>query len=228
MQLETIIDSYMKKVPGIRQLCERCLRVERYDGNVVLMVVDASFVSLGMNYFTVVVPKVIDFKEEFVDTNKIGGLKDLADYDLGELTEVWKNKRSWNVAKEVADHLDSIDRSDREALVKWAGKSSLRNWNSDPVGRIKGVGVNTYQYLRMMGGVDTVMPDKIVKRVFQEISEKTGEQIPRDDLGFIEKVEEISRRTGYRTIELCWMTWLIQYDEDKLKLREYSELMNKI
>ncbi len=228
MQLEKVIDSYMKKVPQLRQLCDRCLRVERYEGNVVLMLVDASFVSLGINYFTVVVPKVFDFKKSFVDTNKIVSLRDLTDYDLGELTELWKNKRSWNMAKEVAGYLSSIDEDDRNALIEWAGKSSLKNWKSDPICRINGVGVNTYQYLRMMGGVDTVMPDKIVKRVFQEISEKSGEQIPWDDLGFVKKVEEIGRSTGYRPIELCWMTWLVQYDKDKLKIREYSELMNKI
>ncbi len=228
MQLEKIIDSYMKKVPQIRELCERCLRVERYDGNVVLMLVDASFVSLGMNYFTVVVPKVFDFKKKFVDANKIAGLHDLADYDVAELTGLWKNKRSWNVAQEVAGYLSSLDEDDRDALVKWAEQSTLDNWRSDPVGRIKGVGINTYQYLRMMGGVDTVMPDKIVKRVFEEISEKSGEEIPRDDVRFVRKVEEIGRRTGYRPIELCWMTWLVQYDEQKLKIREYSELMRKI
>jgi hypothetical protein len=32
-------------------------------------------------------------------------------------------------------------------------------WWEDPVGSIKGVGLVTFQYLRMMGGVDTVMPD---------------------------------------------------------------------
>jgi len=37
------------------------------------------------------------------------------------------------------------------------------------IGRIKGVGLVTFQYLRMMGGIDTVMPDKIVKGVINKI-----------------------------------------------------------
>ena len=53
-----IVDSYMKKVSGIKEHCERCLRTERWGGSVVLMVVDAAFTSIGLNYFTAVVPKI--------------------------------------------------------------------------------------------------------------------------------------------------------------------------
>ncbi|MFW6194209.1 MAG: hypothetical protein ACOC5L_01675 [Halobacteriota archaeon] len=228
MQLEMVVDSYIKKVPQVKQLCDRCLKVERYGGNVVLMIVDASFVSLGVNYFTVVVPNVFEFKEKLVDTHKILSLNDLASYDARELSEIWKNKRSWNAAREIASYLSSLDENDKTAFVKWAEKSRLKKWKSDPVGRIKGVGINTYQYLRMMGGIDTVMPDKIVKKVFKEIGEKSGEEMPADDMGFIKRVEEMACSTGYRPIELCWMTWLIQYREDEAKIREYSRLMSKI
>jgi len=38
--LKEIIDNHMKKVPGLREYCERCLRSERWGGNVVLMVID--------------------------------------------------------------------------------------------------------------------------------------------------------------------------------------------
>jgi hypothetical protein len=44
---------------------------------------------------------------------------------------------------------------DKAALRAWAGNARLENWREDPVGRIKGVGLVTFQYLRMMGGVDT-------------------------------------------------------------------------
>jgi dephospho-CoA kinase len=44
-----------------------------------------------------------------------------------------------------------------------------------------------FQYLRMMGGVDTVMSDKIVKRVVNEISVKLGLKPVEDDI-------ELSRR----------------------------------
>ncbi len=91
------------------------------------------------------------------------------------------------------------------------------------MGRINGVGLITYQYLRMMGGVDTVMPDKIVKRVINEILESAGIQTVNDDFEFIRTVEEIAKICKYRPIELCWMTWLIQYDEEDR--RKYIEML---
>ena len=41
--------------------CSRCLRGERWGGCVVLIVVDAAYTSIGLNYFTAVVPKVEGF-----------------------------------------------------------------------------------------------------------------------------------------------------------------------
>ncbi len=64
-KLKRIVDGYMNLVPEIRFHCERCLRTERYGGNVVLMVVDSAFTSIGLNYFKAVVPKVLEFKREF-------------------------------------------------------------------------------------------------------------------------------------------------------------------
>lgn len=65
----------------------------------------------------------------------------------------------------------------------------------------------------MMGGIDTVMPDKIVKKVINEILTKAGEKPVYDDIKFIEKVEELAQNTGYRPIELCFMTWFINNPE---------------
>jgi hypothetical protein len=41
--LKNIVDSHMRKVPELKEHCERCLRTERWNGNVVLMIVDAPF-----------------------------------------------------------------------------------------------------------------------------------------------------------------------------------------
>jgi hypothetical protein len=226
--IKEVIDEYMSKVPEIREYCQRCLNVQRYDGNVVLMVVDASFVSLGLNYFTVVIPKVLDFKSKLMETGKIVRLEDLALFSDKELYSIWKNKRSWYVARKIAEYLSSVDRDDRKALARWAGESRLDGWQKDPIGSIKGVGINTFQYLRMMGGVDTVMPDKVVKKVFSEVAEKSGLNMPEKDLDFIKWVENLAELTGYRAIELCWMTWFVQYEGNEMRARKYLELMRQI
>jgi len=227
-RLKRIVDSYMRKVPGLREHCERCLRTERWGGSVVLMVVDAAFTSIGLNYFTAVVPKVEEFSRKFVETGRIKSLKDLAKADMDELRKVWRNRRSWKIAKEIASYLSTISNDDKTALRTWARNARLEKWREDPIGRIKGVGLVTFQYLRMMGGVDTVIPDKIVKRVINEILVKAGLEPVNDDLQFIRRAEKIALECGYRPIELCWMTWLIQPEGKMIRMEKYSSLLSKI
>lgn len=226
--LKRIVESYMQKVSGLGEHCERCLRTERWGGSVVLMVVDAAFTSIGLNYFTAVVPKVEEFSKEFVKSGRIRSLKDLAGTDVDELRKVWKNKRSWTVANGIASHLSTLSDDDRAALRAWAKNANLENWREDPIGKINGVGLITFQYLRMMGGIDTVMPDKIVKRVINEILERAGSEPVSDDMGFVKKVEEVAATCGYRPIELCWMTWLVQPEGKMMRMEKYSGLLSKI
>ncbi|MBM3119819.1 MAG: hypothetical protein FJ006_09815 [Chloroflexi bacterium] len=222
----------MQKVPEVREYCERCLKTERWYGNVVLMVVDASFTSIGLNYFQAVVPKVEKFRKEFVETGRIRALEDLPPANDAELENVWRNKRSWQMAKSVASHLAKIKGEkkvdDRGALIYWAKHARLEEWEKDPVGQIKGVGINSFQYLRMMGGIDTVMPDKIVKRVIAEILAQANMKMPATDIDFVYLMDKMAQDTGYRAIELCWMTWLIQSEAGMSRMEKYSSLLPKI
>lgn len=226
--LKEIVESYMQKVSGLKEHCERCLRTERWGGSIVLMVVDAAFTSIGLNYFTAVVPKVEEFSRKFVENGKIKNLKDLMKADMGELRKVWRNRRSWIAAKNIASYLSTISNSDKLALRTWARNAKLENWREDPIGRIKGVGLVTFQYLRMMGGIDTVMPDKIVKRVINEILVKAGLKPVNNDIEFIKKAEEAALSCGYKPIELCWMTWLIQPEGKIMRMEKYSKILSKI
>jgi hypothetical protein len=192
------------------------------------MVVDAAFTSIGLNYFTAVVPKVEEFSKRFVENGRIRNLKELAAADINELREVWKNRRSWAIARDIASYLSTLSEDDKLALRTWAGNARLEDWREDPIGRVKGVGIVTFQYLRMMGGIDTVMPDKIVKRVVNEILVKAGLEPVEDDMEFIRKAEQLALTCGYRPIELCWMTWLIQPEGRKIRIEKYREILPKI
>ena len=90
--LKDVVDSYMQMVSGIGEHCDRCLGTERWGGNGVLMVVDAAFTSIGLNYFTAVVPKVDEFNKKFVESGRIISLKDLAEADVNEIRKVWRNR----------------------------------------------------------------------------------------------------------------------------------------
>lgn len=235
MELSGVVDRYMARAEGLEEHCERCLETERWGGDPVLMVVDAAFTSIGLNYFQSVVPQVMEFEEEMVEKGLVQSFDDLraVSIDVDEVRSIWANKRSWSVASSVASYLTDFGRRnglpDREAFRKWAEKSSLKNWEEDPVGEIWGVGINIYQYLRMMGGVDTAMPDKIVRRVVEEILEESGEDFPTEgDIELIRTIEEIASRTGYRPIEVCWMTWLVQSEGDKVRMEKYRDVLHRI
>jgi len=222
----------MSRVPMVHEHCDRCLASDRWHGCALLMIIDAAFDSIGLNYFQSVVPKVELFRRRYVETGRIVTFNDLATADANGLTSIWKNARSWQVARAVAAHLLTVKvrhvTCDRDALIYWAQHAPLDGWEHDPVGSIKGVGINTYQYLRMMGGVDTVMPDKIVKKVIYEILDIAGMQHPDNDLEFIRMVERLAPETGYRAIELCWMTWLVQSEAGLSRTEKYADLLPKI
>ncbi len=232
MKLKDAVDSYMQKVPEVKDYCERCLKTKRWDSNIVLMVVDAAFTSIGLNYFQAVVPKVEKFRKEFVESGKIRTLEDLATANNDELEKVWKNRRSWQMAKSVASYLAKIKREndldDRQALIYWAKHARLDDWEQDPIGKINGVGINSFQYLRMMGGIDTVMPDKIVKRVIAEILAKANMKMPSADIDFVRLMARMAPDVGYRAIELCWMTWLVQSEAGMSRMEKYSALLPRI
>ncbi|MCS7113980.1 MAG: hypothetical protein RMJ15_06905 [Nitrososphaerota archaeon] len=125
LRLKEIVDAYMQKVSGLKKHCDKCLRTERWGGSVVLMVIDAAFTSIGLNYFTAVVPKVEEFGRLFVENGRITSLKALAEADIEELRKVWKNKRSWTVAKGVAAYLSTLSNDDKTALRTWASNAIL-------------------------------------------------------------------------------------------------------
>lgn len=232
MKLKEIVGNYMRKVPEVREYCERCLSTERWDSNIVLMIVDAAFTSIGLNYFKIVVPHVEKFRKVFVETGKIKTLEDLLAIRNNDLKQVWQNKRSWQMVKSIVSYLIEIKKEeglgDEEAFIYWASHSKTEDWEKDPIGQINGVGINTFQYLRMMGGVDTVMPDKVVKKVIGEILGKAGMEMPVNDLNFIRLVEKIAKDTGYKPIELCWMTWLIQSEAGISRMEKYSAVLPRI
>lgn len=232
--LSQAIRQYMSRTRGLHEYCERCLKTDRWNSNVVLMVIDAAFTSIGLNYFTSVVPHVVKFENKFVATGQIKTIKDLSTVKLNDVECVWKNRRSWHAAKEIAAylHLSGLAQhlnNDKATLRHWAKNSSLEHWRDDPVGKITGVGITTFQYLRMMGGVDTAMPDKIVRRVVKEILNSAGSNLPTtDDMDLVNTIHYMAKISGCRSIEICWMTWLIQREGDMIRMDKYDKLLSRI
>lgn len=229
LRLRQVVEGLMASCDGLQAHCTRCLATQRWGGSVTLMVVDAAFMSIGLNYFTAVVPAVAEYEQWMREARAPTTLKQLAELSYDALAPLWKNRRSWHLAREVAARLVKGDRDDADALRSWASTAPLETWKQDPVGAVKGVGINTYQYLRMMGGVDTSMPDKIVRRVIAGIVSEAGVPLPTsDDLALIQTIDDIGRIAGYRPIELCWMTWMIQPEGKIMRMEKYRDLLQRI
>jgi len=183
----------------------------RWDSHAVLVVVDAALDSIGLNYFKIVVPRVRLFYEKYVRTGQISSFEDLSHLSHRDprLRSVMDNERCWRVAIEVSMVLTRIKggnslKSDFDALRFWAERADYSNWRTDPIGEIPGVGLITFQYLRMQAGVDTTMPDKIVKRVMERDFGLEAE----DDVSFIKMMEKLSKDNGYTQTLICWAIWL--------------------
>ena len=232
MELVQVIEKNIRQVPQVKTLCQRCLSTSRWQGNIISMIVDAAFTSTGLNYFLTVVPAVKLFNQKYITTGRIRTLDDLRQADTTDLRTIWKNSRSWYVAQNVASYFSVIKTdctlSDYQAFRTWALNTLLDDWQQDPVGKINGIGINTFQYLRMMGGVDTVMPDKIVKKIMLDIHIQAGTELPDDDIEFIKYMERLAKKTGYRAIELCWMTWLIQSEAHLMENEKYASVLDSI
>lgn len=209
-ELSEIVDKYMAKTTGLKEFCDRCLRTQRWNGNVVLMIVDAAFDSIGLNYFTAIVPKVMEFEKSFVENRRVKNLKDLSNLSHEQVKSIWGNKRSWKVAQSVASYLHGVGErknlSDKRAFRSWHQIRALRAGRKSDR-RNQRCRAHTYQYLRMMGGIDTAIPDKTVRRVIEKILDGADANMPiGGDLELIRTIERIAEISGCKPIELCWMT----------------------
>lgn len=74
---------------------------------------------------------------------------------------------------------------------------------------ITGVGLRTFQYLRMIAGVDTVEPDIQVHRFIESLADETGNPNldPTRDKTVLESCEWLAEVTDYRMIELDQIAW---------------------
>ncbi|MFX0163598.1 MAG: hypothetical protein ACFE68_09780 [Candidatus Hodarchaeota archaeon] len=220
MLKKALEERYFEVLEEAKEYEQRVKNGKRWGGNTVLIIVDSALDSIGLNYFKIVVPRVKRFNELYVKTKEIDSIEKFSKLSPKDsrLLNIMNNKRLWNAAINISKVLNNIKkekgyRNEFEALKYWAEKADYENWKEDPMGRIKGVGLITFQYLRMQACVDTTMPDKIIKRVMeQDFGIKA-----KNDIQFIKEMEKISKETGYSQTFLCWAIWLKYSDAPKTK-----------
>ena len=210
--LSEIFEDRFKEVLAAAKEGElRCLQGKRWDGNAVLIVVDASLDSVGLNYFKIVVPRVKRFYRQYIETEEISSFNAFSKLlpEDARLRGLMNNRRVWQAAIDISRVFDKIREdkdfgTDFDALRYWAEHANHNEWKKDEIGKVNGVGLITFQYLRMQAGVDTSMPDKIIKRV----AEREFGVHANDDFMFIEEIARLSKEIGYSQILICWAVWL--------------------
>jgi hypothetical protein len=211
-ELTSFVDAYASEVDYAAH-AEKFLTCTRWTGdNPVLLLADAAGTTTGQSYFTHVKPSVEAFQNEFIDTGRVDSLETLSalDQDDPELTHIFEATRKRRVLIEAAEVLANwTGHTDLDRLQTWAKQADPYAISTDPIGQIRGVGLRTFQFLRMIAGVDTVKPDIQVQRFVTAIADATDrpQLDASNDMAVLESCERIAAQTGYRMIELDQIAW---------------------
>jgi|GEM_PF-1847991 hypothetical protein len=112
-------------------------------------------------------------------------------------------EHKYHILRQLLDEIDKLKvktgiHDDYSIVNHWAQKADYMNASSEIIGRISGIGIATFQHLRMNFGVDTVKPDQRVTEVLnREYALKSTNPIE-----CIAAVESIAKIVGLRAIEL--------------------------
>ena len=125
-----------------------------------------------------------------------------------ELKEMWghDDEKKYKVLAALVKEIRDMDKasttveSDYEVMKKWARSVSVKDWENDPISQIKGIGLATFQHLRMSFGINTVKPDQRVKEVLQKAFECF--KLSTTSKNTILAVEEIAEITGYKVLQI--------------------------
>lgn len=205
-----LIDVFVNHINSLELSFNNIPEEFSYD-NPVLILVDA-VLSINRNYNSFVKPRIelikksgISTLKEFLEKIKNGEFNKIWNYDhpermetLKKLTErfLW-SKKYLNV------------KSDLEVLKSWARKSTVNDYQRF---KVRGIGFTTYQYLRLLCGVDTTKPDIWLKRA---VKEGTGKNL--SEVNIVWLVEETAKRLKLEARRLDYALWNFYSSKNKSK-----------
>lgn len=118
---------------------------------------------------------------------------------------------------------------DYDILHNWAANADYTDHKRDIIGQIKGIGIATFQHLRMNFGINTVKPDQRVA----EVLNREFNFISNNLVDYIEAVEYISMISELKVIEIdqIFVNYGSGYytdksDELEAQSREYRKIIS--
>lgn len=211
--VEDILNKYAEKAPKYEQSARKFRTLDRWTGaDPVMLIVDAAGSASGLGYSDIVVPNVKQFREEFVETGKVTSFADLVELeDDPEFRETFTIGRP-NIVHDVPRTLlksanETAD--DLKILQEWAENADPTSYRNDPVGNVRGIGLATFQYLRMLAGAETVKPDIQVRRFVEELEEEyTWDGLETDSaLDLINSCQWLADHSSYSMLEIDQIAW---------------------
>lgn len=212
--VQTVLDRYAEGTP-YAALAEAFLSLERSGDDPVCLLAEAAAATTGQTYETGVRTAVTRFRETFIDTGRVESFADVATLDPEDdgLVDVFSAQRKRHVLLEAAQVFaeESPSPDDLETLQSWAAQADIYRYDEDPIGAIAGVGPTSFQYLRMLAGIDTAKPGPPVRTFFEELVTEDGcADLPidtTDPLRTIASCEWLASVSSYRMIEIDQLAW---------------------
>lgn len=227
--VQDVLDEYADDAPYER-LARGFLEFERPTGQEpLLLLAEAAASTTGQGYATGVRATVDRVRETVVDPGRVHSFSELAALEVedDDLVAAFGAQRKRRVFLEAARVLaDRPEDDDLAALRSWAGEADVYRYDRDPIGAISGVGPASFQYLRLLAGIDTAKPDPEVTALIEAVAEAADDA--RIDattpLRAVAACEWLAVTTSYRRIEidqLAWWTFADEREREALTERGY-------
>lgn len=167
--MKNAVKNSLKEYAEKNNLCELKNNEELYLTSVEV-VLDA-VLSINRKYYQFVVPRIQYFQENYSHIRTLKSLRSLIHDEEVKFEKVWlyRHPARLETLKSLVDKFLEIigEDNDLDALKKWAEDATYEDYANF---RVKGIGIATFQYLRILLGADTIKPDVHIKRFVEELS----------------------------------------------------------
>jgi len=176
--------------------------------NAVLVCIDA-VLSINRKYYKFVVPRITYFQDNYSNITTLKELLNLIkEKGIEGFSECWNYKHDarveilYSLVNRLIEIKDKYNaNTEIESLRIWAKESlpnDYKNFN------VNGIGLATYQYIRMMLGASTIKPDVHIKRTISNILNRNV-----SDIESINLFEQACKKLKVDTATIDHNLWLL-------------------
>ncbi|MDT2565842.1 hypothetical protein [Enterococcus avium] len=189
--------------------------------NPVLIILDA-VLSKNRNYDKAKV-WIKNFKTEYENIKSLNDLEKMIEFEGAiKVTEKIKYKDVSRIIeiKDVAEtfldlKLKYNEQDDLKAMKKWAEETDFTK-KDDPIFKIKGIGIATFQYLRILSGAQTCKPDVHIKNFLNDVlGRKIGKKISEESA--VRAVAQLAQSIDKDTRIVDNAIWKYQRSKNDIK-----------